>query len=137
MLVQKFKTNRIGLTLLGLSLYSLGAYVTLMEKGVTSLPALIFFAFFWCFMLASGWNDIYIYEDKVAFKNYFRFWRKDTVIYFQDIASFAITDGSLRYYELVIYLKNGKTKSFAVYNQIDPEDLIWELEEQALPQRKY
>ena len=134
-MVQKFKTKRSWLTFLGISLYSLGAYITWMEKGIGSLPALVLFALVFCFAMSSGWNDIYIYNDKISFKNYIRFWKKDDTIYFKHIKDFIYTDGSIHYYEIVFYLKNGRKKSFVINNQIDPYELTITLERQGLQQK--
>lgn len=134
-MIQKFKTKRLGLILLGILLYSLGAYITLMEKGLKSLPALTFFALFWSFFLASGWNDVYLHKSKIVFKNYIKFWQKNSVFYFTSIDSFDITEGSRHYYNLIIFLKDGGIRKFAISNQIDPHDLIFALKEQGLKQK--
>ena len=126
---RRFKTNILKYIVFILPLYCLVAYATFKEQGYTSIPFLLFMAFIWNAILSSGWNDVYLYKDKIVVKNYLKFWRKNSTCFFNDIMSFDIVEiGGKFYYELRIYLNNKKVKRFSISNQIDSYDLFDALE---------
>ena len=101
-----------------------------------SIPFLLFVAIIWCAILASGWNDIYLYKNKLTLNNYLKFWKKNSTIFFSDVQSFDIVEvGGRFYYELRIYFKNNKRKRFSISNQIDSYDLLEALESCGLKHR--